>query len=60
LLLQYLGGSTVGERGEKLFEELCQLWPPGSVTVESLRKVAALPSAVCPSNQFPSHPRLRR
>ena len=37
---QYLGGSTAGERGEKLFEELCQLWPPGSITTDSLRKVS--------------------
>ena len=36
---QYLGGSTTGERGEKLFQELCNLWPPGSVSADALRKV---------------------
>ena len=45
LVAQYLGGSTLGERGEKLFEELCRLWPLGSVSADSLRKVAAVTSA---------------
>jgi len=39
VLAQYMGGSTTGERGEKLFQELCNLWPPDSVTPDTLRKV---------------------
>ena len=34
-----MGGSTTGERGEKLFQELCNLWPPDSVSPDTLRKV---------------------
>ena len=37
--MQYKGGSTTGEKGEKMFEELTKLFPPGSVTGEGLRKV---------------------
>ena len=39
IVVQYKGGSTTGEKGEKLFEELTKLFPPGSVTGEGLRKV---------------------
>ena len=46
VLAQYLGGSTAGERGEKLFQELCSLWPPGSVLPDTLRKVPPYSSAV--------------
>ena len=38
-MLQCKGGSTAGEKGEKLFEELAKLWPPGCVTGEGIRKV---------------------
>ena len=46
VLAQYMGGSTTGERGEKLFQELCNLWPPNSVSPDALRKVLCILSAM--------------